>query len=100
MRKLVVTVVVIVVLLAVWGGIHIIRKHTRERIVRIVVGMSQQEVEAVLGKPRTLQRPCLSPRPECEADMVYSIPFDFVGFWGISLDHSGHVIGKEFWESP
>ena len=99
-RKLALAVVIIAVFLALWFGIHIVRKHARERIAHIAVGTSQREVEAVLGTPRRLQRPCLSPRPKCEADMVYSIPFDFVGLWAISLDHSGHVIGKEFWESP
>lgn len=99
-KKLVVAVVVIAILLVLCGGIHSVRKHTRERIAHIAVGMPRQEVEAELGKPRTLHRPCLSPRPECEADMAYPIPFDFVGFWVISLDHSGHVIGKEFWASP
>src|SRR5947207_2837876 len=83
-----------------WKGIHIVREHTREQIDRIAVGMTQQQVPAIAGKPRMLQKPCYSSWPQCEADMVYPIPFDFVGFWVISLDHSGHVIGKDFWESP
>jgi hypothetical protein len=99
MRKIIVAAFAIAVVLAVWTRIHIVRERTRERLAHIAEGMTQQEVQAIADKPR-MMRPCYSPRPQCEADMVYPIPFDFVGFWVISLDHSGRVIEKVFWESP
>lgn len=63
-------------------------------------GMSEQEVLSILGNPKHTDKPCWSPRPGCEKDLVYTLPFEFVGAWTISLDPSGHVIGKQRWESP
>jgi hypothetical protein len=76
------------------------RKHFQDEIVMIHAGMTRQEVIDRLGEPRESKRPCYERRPDCDQDLVYAVPFDFVGFWTVSLDQFGHVIDTFHWESP
>jgi hypothetical protein len=78
----------------------IAREHFQDQIVLIHVGMTTQEVMDRLGEPRESKRPCYARGAACDQDLVYAAPFDFVSFWTVSLDQSGHVIDTFHWQSP
>lgn len=76
-------------------------RHRFQRNMSLVhQGMTRDEVVHILGQPKEFKRPCYAKGPNCDQDLVYSLPFDFVSFWTISLDQSGHVVETFHWESP
>jgi hypothetical protein len=84
--------------LVCWGFITA-REHFQDKIRMIHAGMTRREVIDRLGEPRESKRPCYAQRPACDQDLVYVAPFDFISFWTVSLDQSGHVIDTFHWES-
>lgn len=91
--------VVIAGSLLVWR-LSSVHRDFESKIVMVRLGMTERDVIRVLGKPKGYKNPCYSQRPNCNQDMIYVLPFDFVSFWTISLDQSGDVIGKFHWQSP
>ena len=85
--------------LVIWRY-HNVRKHFQETITVVHEGMTKDEVIKLLGKPYEARKPCTAPRPACDQDLIYALPFDFVSFWTVSFDHSGHVIHTFHWQSP
>ena len=90
-KTFLITAVNAVVCLVVWRGV-VARERFQNDITKISVGMATTEVIQILGQPREVKKPCYSPRPVCDQDLVYPEPFNFVSFWTVSLDQSGHVI--------
>jgi hypothetical protein len=80
--------------------IKIKRQYFESNVNLIHQGMSAGDVVALLGVPKETRKPCNARRPDCDKDLVYAAPLDFVGFWTVSLDQSGHVIDKFHWQSP
>ena len=76
-----------------------VARRIRSGIGMVQPGMTESDVVALLGRPTYLQKPCFGPRPSCEEDLVYAIPFDFLNEWTISVDHSGRVTAKFYWHS-
>lgn len=91
--------VTVVVCLIVWRG-AVARERFQNNITKISAGMAKTEVILILGQPEEFKKPCYSPRPVCDQDLVYPAPFNLVGFWTVSFDTSGHVIDKFYWQSP
>ena len=86
-------------MLLTWRVITI-RHRFHSNIASIREGMTQAEVIDILGKPEEVRKPCYARRVSCDQDFVYSTPFEFAGFWTVSLDRSGRVIDTFHWQSP
>lgn len=101
MRKILIIVILLAILCSLIGWQVVASRHRFEHnIASVHSGMTKSDVLNLMGSPRKFETPCYSKRPNCDQDLVYSLPFDFVSFWTISVDRSGNVLEKYHWESP
>ncbi|MFZ6779014.1 hypothetical protein ACO0LD_19480 [Undibacterium sp. Ji83W] len=73
----------------------------------LIQGMSEREVEILMGKPSAINKECrdapswIGERVQGQCTLEYHYDgFIIPEFWTIGFDANGHVIAKEYYTSP
>lgn len=102
-RALAIAVVLLVAVVGASVSCYVRDKHLEAAFNRITVGMAEQQIVSVMGKPESIGKcGALGGIPAgCSKEYLYpsSNPFALVT-WAVFVDANGHVLNKCQYASP